>query len=211
MDAAAERYEAACHHCQATFDALSASWCSCLVTERSLVCPECRSCFCQAPPPYKQGFWSKAPKSLWDRKFAEHHSDFVPKPNPEPGDVVRPLVLVVDDEKDILRLAIRSIEALGYGVVHARDGEEGLALVRRYKPDLVLSDALMPRLDGREMCRRIRDDPDVAETPVVLMTALYTSVKYQTEGFTQFRVTDYLTKPLDVDRLRDLLQKHVPR
>jgi CheY-like chemotaxis protein len=209
MDAAPGRYDVACHRCRGSFDALQAAWCSCLVTERSLVCPKCQSCFCQAPAPYKNQFWSRAPRSLWDRKFAEHHSEFVPKPNPEPADVVRPLVLVVDDEKDILRVATRTIEALGYGVVHAGNGEEGLALVRKYRPDLVLADALMPRLDGREMCRLIRADPDVAETPVVVMTSLYTAVKYQTEGYTQFRVTDYLSKPLDVEKLRALLRKHL--
>lgn len=209
MDGPSERHEAACHRCQATFDALQAAWCSCLVTERTLVCPHCQSCFCQAPAPYKNAFWSKAPRSLWDRKFAEHHSDFSPRPNPDPADAVRPLVLVVDDEPDILRVAMRTIEALGYGVIHARNGEDGLALVRRYRPDLVLADALMPRLDGREMCRLIRQDPDVAETPVVVMTALYTAVKYQTQGFAQFRASDYLAKPLDAEKLGALLHKYL--
>ena len=210
MGGPSEGYEAACHRCQGTFDAMQAAWCSCLVTERTLVCPGCHGCFCQAPAPYKNAFWSKAPRSLWDRKFAEHHADFSPKPNPEPADTLRPLVLVVDDEKDILRVALRTVEALGYGVIHAQNGEDGLALVRRYRPDLVLADALMPRLDGREMCRLIREDPDLAETPVVLMTALYTGVKYQTQAFTQFRVSDYLAKPLDAETLGALLRKYLP-
>jgi len=209
MEPSAERYSVACHRCRRSFDALQADWCSCLVTERTLVCPNCEACFCQAPAPYKSGFWSRAPRSLWDRKFAEHHAEFTPKPNPEPSDVVRPLVLVVDDEKDILRIAIRTIEALGYGVVHAANGEEGLVLARKYRPDMVLTDALMPRLDGRKMCRLIREDPDLAETPVVVMTALYTSVRYKTEGFNDFRVSDYLTKPLDAGQLRALLEKHL--
>ena len=209
MEGSAERYSVACHRCHHSFDALQAEWCSCLVTERSLVCPSCQACFCQAPPPYKSSFWSRAPRSLWDRKFAEHNADFTPKPNPEPADVVRPLVLVVDDEKDILRIAIRTIEAVGYGVVHAANGEEGLGLARKYRPDMVLTDALMPKLDGRSMCRQIREDPELAEIPVVLMTALYTTVKYKTEGFNEYRVSDYLTKPLDADRLRALLEKHL--
>jgi CheY-like chemotaxis protein len=209
MEGSAERYSVACHRCHRSFDALQADWCSCLVTERTLVCPSCQACFCQAPPPYKGSFWSRAPRSLWDRKFAEHHADFTPRPNPEPADVVRPLVLVVDDEKDILRIAIRTIESLGYGVVHAANGEEGLGLARKYRPDMVLTDALMPKLDGRKMCRLIREDPELAETPVVLMTALYTTVKYKTEGFNEYRVSDYLTKPLDAEGLRALLEKHL--
>ena len=55
------------------------------------------------------------------------------------------------------------------------------------------------------------DDPDVAETPVVVMTSLYTAVKYQAEGYTQFRVTDYLSKPLDVDKLLSLVRVWMPR
>ena len=64
------------------FDALDASWCSCLVTERTLVCPHCLQCFCKAPAAYKSRFWSNAPKALWDRKFKEHNEDFTPPANP---------------------------------------------------------------------------------------------------------------------------------
>ena len=120
-------------------------------------------------------------------------------------------MLVVDDEKDIQRVATRVIESLGYGLVVAHDGEEGLALARRYRPELVLTDALMPRLDGREMGRRIKARPASAARPpkVVVMTALYTNMKYRTEGFKVFKVDDYLAKPLAFDDLRSVLQKHL--
>ena len=204
-----ESYSVACHNCGSGFDALDASWCSCLVTERTLECPRCGRCFCKAPPAYKSRFWSEAPKSLWDRKFAEHQGAFEPRANPEPEAAPRPLVLVVDDEKDIQRVATRVIESLGYGLVVAHDGEEGLALARRYQPELVLTDALMPRLDGREMARRIKEDPDCRATKVVVMTALYTNMKYRNEGFKMFKVDDYLAKPLAFDELRSILQKHL--
>lgn len=67
----------------------------------------------------------------------------------------------------------------------------------------------MPRLDGREMCRRLKDDAATASVKVVVMTALFTSVKYRTEAFKNFKVDDYLAKPLDVNTLRTLLQKHL--
>ena len=73
--------------------------------------------------------------------------------------MARPLVLLVDDEKDIQRVASRVIQSLGYGLVLGHNGEEGLELAPRYKPDLVLTDALMPRMDGREMARRSRRKP----------------------------------------------------
>ena len=205
----AETYSVACHGCGASFDALAAPWCSCLVSERTLECAHCGKCFCKAPVAYKGRFWSSAPKVLWDRKFKEHHADFTPRVNPEPDAAPRPLVLVVDDEKDIQRVATRVIESLGYGLVVAHDGEEGLALARRYRPELVLTDALMPRLDGREMGRRIKADPECGPTKVVVMTALYTNMKYRTEGFKVFKVDDYLAKPLAFDDVRSVLQKHL--
>jgi CheY-like chemotaxis protein len=200
-------YSIACNNCKHSFDAFAAPWCSCLVTERTLVCPRCEQCFCKAPPAYKSRFWSGAPKELWDRKFQEHHEQTAPRANPDPADVARPLVLVVDDEPDIQRVATRVIDSLGYGLVLARDGEEGLELARKYKPELVLTDALMPRLDGREMGRRIKEDPETRAAKVVVMTGLYTNMKYRTEGLKAYRVDDYLAKPLAFDDLRKLLQK----
>jgi len=204
-----EPYSVACFNCQATFDAMDTPWCSCLVSERSLICPHCLQCFCKAPAAYKSRFWSAAPKALWDRKFQEHHEQFTPPPNPDPDEVVRPLVLVVDDEPDIQRVAARVIESLGYGLVTARNGEEGLEAARRYRPQLVLTDALMPRLDGREMGRRIKEDAETAGAKVVVMTALFTNVKYRNEGFKTYKVDDYLSKPLAFEELRALLQKHL--
>ena len=204
-----ETYSVACHHCGSTFDALESSWCSCLVSERTLVCPHCLHCFCKAPAGYKSRFWSNAPKALWDRKFKEHHEDFTPPTNPDPDEVSRPLVLLVDDEKDIQRVASRVIQSLGYGLVLGHNGEEGLELAQRYKPDLVLTDALMPRMDGREMARRIKEEAATASAKVVVMTALYTNVKYRTEGFKTYKVDDYLAKPLAFEDLRAVLQKHL--
>ena len=209
MSTPPETYSVSCHNCVISFDAVAAPWCSCLFTERTLDCPHCGKCFCKAPVAYKSRFWSSAPKILWDRKFQEHNADFTPQPNPDPETASRPLVLVVDDEKDIQRVASRVIESLGYGLVLARDGEEGLALARRYRPQLVLTDALMPRLDGREMGRRIKADPECGTPKVVVMTALYTNMKYRTEGYKVYKVDDYLAKPLAFDDLRGVLQKHL--
>jgi len=209
MTTPADTYVVSCHACQATFDALDTPWCSCLVTERTLVCPACLTCFCKAKPQYKQAFWRAAPRSLWDRKLQEHQQAEELAPNPPAAEVARPLVLLVDDEKDIRRVAASVISSLGYGLAVARNGQEGLAMAREYRPQLVLSDALMPGLDGREMCRRIKEDPENAKVKTVVMTALYTAVKYRTEAYRAFRIDDYLTKPLDFAQVRDVLQKHL--
>ena len=211
MSESGQTYTVTCYRCQSGYDALEAGWCSCLVAETTLVCPSCLGCFCDAPPAFKSSFWSGAPRGLWDRKFALHHGEYQPPANPEPDEAARPLVLVVDDERAIQRVAARAIESLGYGVVLGRNGQEGLDLVRRYHPDLVLTDALMPRMDGREMCRLIKEDPDTSATPVVVMTSLYTGVRYRNEAHKVHRVDDYLAKPLAFDALRSVLQRHLER
>ena len=152
----------ACYTCKAPFDAVSAGWCQCLARRCSLVCPVCRRCFCQAPQSYKQGFWEGAPQELWDRAEAEHRPVGDLPENPDPELVEHPLVLIVDDEKDIRRVAFAVVTGLGYHAVVASDGEEGIELATRYRPELILTDAFMPKLDGREMCRRIKTDPQTA-------------------------------------------------
>lgn len=202
-------YNVSCHNCLTNFDALEVPFCSCIVTQRTLICPGCLTCFCKASPAYKQKFWAGAPRNLWNKNFEEHHAAFVPPQNPTPSAVIRPLVLVVDDEIDIQRITTHAVESLGYGVILGRNGEEGLELIRRYVPDLVLTDALMPKLDGREMCRQVKSDPATAGVKVVVMTALYTSVKYRTEALGYFRADVYLIKPLEFSQLRAILQKYL--
>jgi CheY-like chemotaxis protein len=204
----AETYVVSCASCQEPFDALQASWCDCLVSRRSLVCPHCEVCFCKSPQAYKQDFWQGAPKALWDRAAAAHKPPELPK-NPEPDGVKRPLVLVVDDEPDIQRMAGAAVEVLGYGAVFACNGEEGLEVAKRYRPELVLTDAFMPKMDGREMCRRIKSGGDTATAKVIIMTSLYTASRYKYEGYKEFLADDYLTKPLEFNALQELLRKHL--
>ena len=204
-------YTVSCAACGRAFDALAAAWCSCVVSERSVACPACGACACKAAPSYRQRFWRDAPKAMWDRKLAARDEDEGTPPNPDPAEAVRPLVLVVDDEKDIRRSAALAIRGLGYGLVVARDGAEGLELARRYRPEVVLTDALMPKLDGRELARQIKADPDLAGIRVVVMTSLYTSKKYENDAYKNYGVDGYLVKPLDLPRLTEVLQEQIAR
>jgi CheY-like chemotaxis protein len=200
-------YEITCLSCRASFDAVEAPWCGCLSKERTVVCPQCGACFCKAPRSHREKFWAAAPEALWDRKFAAHLHDFKPRENPPPESVKRPLVLIVDDEPEVLQAAIHAVEALGYATVVARNGVEGIELARSYKPDLVLSDAFMPRMDGREMCRKLKEDAATARIPIVVMTSLYTSSAHKYEAKGAFRVDEFLTKPLDVASLASALKR----
>jgi CheY-like chemotaxis protein len=82
-------------------------------------------------------------------------------------------VLIVDDEAEIVELVSMVLEEDGLRLYSAYDGEQALRIVREEHPDLVLSDIMMPRLDGRELCRRIRADPDTSSTVIILMSAVH--------------------------------------
>jgi CheY-like chemotaxis protein len=202
-------YSVSCHNCQAPFDAFDTHWCSCVAMERTLVCPSCRTCFCAAPPAYKRSFWIDAPASLWDLPISDNTTAWVPERNPHPSQVTRPLVLLVDNEPNLRHVVCRAIQSLGFGMIRGTNGEEALVLAKEYKPDLILTDALIPGLDGREMCGHIKADPVTARIRVVVMTVLYPNVMYAMEAYQKFKVDEYVTKPVEFETLRALLRRHL--
>lgn len=201
-------FRVTCFHCGSIFDALESPWCQCLVKERSVLCASCGRCFCQSPQSYKQRFWSEAPEALWMVKLQQQRKTLARPSNPSPAETKRPLVLVADDHMNILLTAHRILNACDAGVILASDGEEALRLARSHKPDLVLTDALMPRLDGRELCRIMKSDPALQSIPVVIMTSVYTSGTLKREALTRFYADGYLAKPVTVESLRIVLEQH---
>ena len=119
----------------------------------------------------------------------------VPEPDPADG---RPLVLLVEDHAD-LREYVRQHLAGRYRVLEAADGAAGLAAARAHRPDLVLSDVMMPRLDGVGLTRALRADPALADVPVVLLTA-WTDEASTLAGL-EAGADDYLGKPFSPDEL----------
>jgi DNA-binding response OmpR family regulator len=81
-------------------------------------------------------------------------------------------VLVVDDEPTIRTLVRAILDGSGMRTVEAADGQEALDMARRYQPDLVLLDVVMPRMDGFSVCQRMKAEKSMALTPVLLLTAL---------------------------------------
>jgi len=115
-------------------------------------------------------------------------------------------VLVVDDEPQIVRLMRSYLEEAGYRVITAYDGQEALYAARREKPDLVLLDILMPKMDGMEFTRRVRREQDV---PVIMLTAR-TEETDRIVGL-ELGADDYVTKPFSprevVARVRAVLRR----
>lgn len=85
---------------------------------------------------------------------------------------MKPAVLIVDDEFGLAELLCEVLQAVGYGVEIAINGERGLAALQERRPDLVLLDVMMPIMDGVEMLAAMRADPRFADIPVVMMTAI---------------------------------------
>ena len=115
-------------------------------------------------------------------------------------------ILVVDDEPDIVRVIVKIMEARKHEVDTAADGPEALLRIKQNAPDVVILDLNLPKMDGFEVCRRIKDNDETKHIPVVMMTAAYLSVKDAERG-TKLGADEYVTKPF----LREVLIHNVER
>jgi len=163
--------------------------------------------------PYKRSFWSNAPRSLREHanRFRISHRAPTELPQTQPqvsGIAAVPHILVVDDEEPMRSVVACYAERLGYKVTTAADGAEALALLLRSRFDVVITDALMPKMDGRELCRLIRQSKAPIKT--VLLTSLYKSTRFKSEAHHRFGVDEYLTKPLLFNELEALLRRIAP-
>lgn len=107
-------------------------------------------------------------------------------------------MLIVEDN-DELREMLKNVFEPIYKIYTAVDGEEGLALTIRHQPGIVLSDVMMPRMSGSEMCSKIKNNFAVCHIPVVLLTA-QTAIEYNIEGL-RLGADDYITKPFNIKTL----------
>jgi two-component system, OmpR family, response regulator MprA len=126
------------------------------------------------------------------------------------SEVAEGRVLVVEDDQEIAEVLVRSLRGEGYEVRTAADGVEALDLATGFMPDLVLLDLGLPRLDGVEVCRRLRAEGDV---PILILTAR-TETEDRVDGLDS-GADDYLVKPFErqelLARIRALLRRRPPR
>jgi len=135
-----------------------------------------------------------------------------PSSETTPSALRRPRILVVDDESAILDIIRRRLDPEGYEVLTAKDGEEALKLALAWQPELAILDVIMPKMDGLDLCRRMRENPGLAGLPVVFLTSRE-SVEDRIRGF-EAGADDYLPKPFDLRelslRIRALLRRTRP-
>ena len=122
------------------------------------------------------------------------------RPAASPPDPNRPLrILVVDDEEEVRANVGEFLEIEGYEVVEAGDGEEALAKCFTEKPDLILLDLRLPKVDGYQVCQTLKGNPITSVIPIIMITALNTTSQ-KVKGI-EYGADDYVEKPFDLDEL----------
>jgi CheY-like chemotaxis protein len=117
-----------------------------------------------------------------------------------------PTVLVIDDDDAVRTLMRRTLSREGFRVLEAPGGEEGLALAREHRPDVVTLDVIMPVMDGWSVLSALKADPDLRDVPVVMLTI----ADERGLGFA-LGASEFLTKPVDRGRLVSVLERHARR
>mgnify|MGYP001387218219 FL=1 len=108
-------------------------------------------------------------------------------------------ILVVDDERDLLDLIEYNLKKEGFKVLKAENGEEGISKAKVHRPDLILLDIMMPKMDGLEAVEIMRKDDDLKKTPIIFLTAR-SDEKTEIDGLNKGG-DDYITKPISTTKL----------
>ena len=120
------------------------------------------------------------------------------------------LVLIADDDRDIVRFVALNLRLEGFEVVVATDGQDALDMALDVRPSLILLDTMMPRMDGYEVCSRLRDQRPDAQIPVIMLTAKSMDAD-RSMAYTA-GASDWVTKPFDpadlVSKVKDHLRDH---
>lgn len=119
-------------------------------------------------------------------------------------------ILHVDDEPDIQAVTALALEVLGgFTVESCGSGAEALERAESFRPDLIILDVMMPVMNGHEACRALKENPDTAQIPVILLTAVasrVTSSKYTHRDMMETEAEDYIPKPVEPEVLHNRIK-----
>ncbi len=113
-------------------------------------------------------------------------------------------ILIVDDETDLLETLSMRLQANNYDVITAVDGMEGLNKAKKEKPDLIVLDILMPKLDGYQVCRMLKFDKNLNKIPIIMLTAL--DKQEDKEWGKKVNADAYMTKHFEAQELLDKIK-----
>ena len=116
-------------------------------------------------------------------------------------------ILIVDDQKDIVELIRFKLENEGFECLVAFDGEEGLQKAKKHKPDLILMDIMMPKINGYQVCRLLKSDENYKNIPIIMLSAK----DQESDKFwgKESGADDYVTKPFDFEELFQKIQGYL--
>jgi CheY-like chemotaxis protein len=114
-----------------------------------------------------------------------------------------PLILIVEDEAPIRELLVVLLGAHGYRTATAANGQQALTRIDAERPDLVLTDVMMPVMSGLELCRQLKDDPQTAGIPVILTSAV------DARHTIAAGADAFVPKPFDLDRVEALIDSYL--
>ena len=150
-------------------------------------------------------------KTLYDTNYIETHLDLLPsestlKTLPDTTELSdkKPLILIVEDNPDMRRF-IHYILSDDYNIIEAENGEEGFEVAKKYLPDVVVSDVLMPKVDGFDLCQLLKTNVSTNHIPVILLTA-YAMDEQKQVGF-ESGADAYIAKPFNIKLLRTRVRK----
>ncbi|MFQ5656242.1 MAG: response regulator [Candidatus Methylomirabilales bacterium] len=119
-------------------------------------------------------------------------------------------ILIVEDTKFFRGYLTDMLSKAGFQVATAQDGVEALEYLNQESPDLVIADVLMPRMDGFELCRNIKERPETSGLPVILMTQVLTQPHHEKEARETHGADDYITKPFQPEDLLERIRRFLP-
>jgi two-component system cell cycle response regulator DivK len=116
-------------------------------------------------------------------------------------------ILIVEDNPMNMELILDLLEFYGHSVTGAEDGIKALECLDRNKYDIILLDMQLPKMDGLEVLERIKQNPAIADIPVIAVTAH--AMKGSEEHFIEKGCVDYISKPIDINKFRVLIEKYL--
>jgi CheY-like chemotaxis protein len=115
--------------------------------------------------------------------------------------------VVVDDDEKVIALIEKVLIRNGFQVFSALEGQKALELVRREKPQVVITDILQPGLDGGQLCSTVKNDPELGDIKVIIITAVYTEANFKLQMDCQYDA--FIEKPVDMNKLSAVVMEKV--